>query len=168
MYATFQGAKEVVVAAGAKAVSDPVTLPVASGARLKVDLYLPERTQLAGFHWDARDETLLLPGNAAGRPAPAGAEKLATRAFLSAVLVESAREPVTVVALGDSITDGNGSTPGADHRWPDFLARRLAPHGRRGAERGHLGQPPAASREWATARSRGSTATCCGMRACAR
>ena len=71
MDVTFQGAREVVVAAGAKAVSDPVTLPVASGARLKVDLYLPERTQLAGFHWDARDQALLLPGNAAGRPAPA-------------------------------------------------------------------------------------------------
>ena len=129
VYATFQGAREVVVAAGAKAVSDPVALPVASGARLKVDLHLPERTQLAGFHWDARDLALLLPGSAAGRPAPAGVEKLATRAFLSAVLIESAREPVTVVALGDSITDGNGSTPGADHRWPDFLARRLASHG---------------------------------------
>jgi lysophospholipase L1-like esterase len=129
VYATFQGAREVVVAAGAKAVSDPVALAVASGARLKVDLYLPERTRLAGFHWDARDQTLLLPGNTAGRPAPAGGEKLATRAFLSAVLIESAREPVTVVALGDSITDGNGSTPGADHRWPDFLARRLAPQG---------------------------------------
>ena len=128
-YATFQGAKEVVVAAGAKAISDPVSMPVPSGARLRVDLYLPERTQLAGFHWDARDETLLLAGNVAGRPAPAGSEKLTARAFLSAVLIGSAREPMTVVALGDSITDGNGSTPGADQRWPDFLARRLAPHG---------------------------------------
>ena len=118
----------LVVAAGAKAVSDPVALPVASGERLTVDLYLPERTRLAGLHWDARDQTLLLPGNTAGRPAPAGGEKLATRAFLSAVLIESAREPVTVVALGDSITDGNGSTPGADHRWPDWLACRQDAH----------------------------------------
>jgi lysophospholipase L1-like esterase len=43
--------------------------------------------------------------------------------------VESARAPATVVALGDSITDGNGSTPSQDQRWPDHLARRLAPHG---------------------------------------
>lgn len=128
-YATFQGAKEVVVAAGAQAVSDPVALSVAAGARLTVDLYLPDRAQLAGFHWDARDQALLLRGNQAGRRVPAAGEKLATRAFLSGVLVESAREPVTVVALGDSITDGNGSTPGADRRWPDFLARRLAPKG---------------------------------------
>lgn len=31
----------------------------------------------------------------------------------------------TVVAIGDSITDGNTSTPDANHRWPDFLAARL-------------------------------------------
>jgi lysophospholipase L1-like esterase len=137
-YASFQGAKEVTVAAGAKAISDPIPVAAPSGARLQVDLYLPERTHVAGFHWDARDQTLLLPGNVAGRPAAEGSEgsegartveQLATRAFLSAVLVESARAPMAVVALGDSITDGNGATPGADHRWPDFLARRLAPQG---------------------------------------
>ena len=30
-----------------------------------------------------------------------------------------------VVGFGDSITDGNGSTPDADRRWPDYLAARL-------------------------------------------
>ncbi len=30
-----------------------------------------------------------------------------------------------VVAFGDSITDGARSTPNANARWPDFLARRL-------------------------------------------
>jgi lysophospholipase L1-like esterase len=49
--------------------------------------------------------------------------------FLSAVLIDALPDSRTVVALGDSITDGNGSTPDADRRWPDFLARRLAPHG---------------------------------------
>jgi lysophospholipase L1-like esterase len=128
-WATFQGAREVLVAAGARAVSDPIAIGPQAGARLQVDLYLPEPARLAGFHWDARDRTLLLPGNLAGRPAPVDAVALTSRAFLSAVMVESARKPVAVVALGDSLTDGNGSTPGADRRWPDFLARRLAPQG---------------------------------------
>ncbi len=131
-YARFQGSKEITVAAGAKAVSDPISVAVPSGARLQVDLYLPDRTPLAGFHWDARDQTLLLSGNVAGRAVAESGERgetLATRAFLSAVMVEAARAPVAVVALGDSITDGNGSTPGTDRRWPDFLARRLAPQG---------------------------------------
>ena len=34
-----------------------------------------------------------------------------------------------VVVLGDSITDGAGSTAGADHRWPDYLAQALARRG---------------------------------------
>jgi lysophospholipase L1-like esterase len=34
-----------------------------------------------------------------------------------------------VVALGDSITDGRGSTPDADRRWPDRLAERLNKQG---------------------------------------
>lgn len=126
---TFLGSERVSVPPGAMAVSDPVDLRVAAAARLWVDLYLPQRTRLSGFHWDARDRTLLLPGDMVGRMAPQGAAVLSTRAFLSSVLVESAHRPQAVVALGDSITDGNGATPGADHRWPDFLAHRLSPRG---------------------------------------
>lgn len=125
----FQGEQGVVIAAGAKAVSDPIDLPVAAATRLQVDLYLPERTRLGGFHWDARERTLLSPGDSTGRAAPPNAQALSTRAFLSSLLVESSSKPVAVVALGDSITDGNGATPGTDRRWPDFLGARLAPRG---------------------------------------
>ena len=34
-----------------------------------------------------------------------------------------------MVVIGDSLTDGNGASPGRDQRWPDHLSRRLAPHG---------------------------------------
>ncbi len=33
--------------------------------------------------------------------------------------------PGTLIALGDSITDGERSTPGGNGRWPDLLGRRL-------------------------------------------
>jgi lysophospholipase L1-like esterase len=36
----------------------------------------------------------------------------------------------TIVTYGDSITDGVGSTPGANRRWPDVLAERLQADGR--------------------------------------
>jgi len=35
-----------------------------------------------------------------------------------------------IVVLGDSLTDGTGSTPDTDHRFPDLLARRLVAAGR--------------------------------------
>lgn len=125
----FQGADDVVVPPGARVLSDPVALPTRVGERLQVDLYLPEATQLAGFHWDARDRSWLLPGDAVGAPRRTGAEELTTRAFVTELRVEAARPAAAVVALGDSITDGNGSTPGADQRWPDHLARRLSERG---------------------------------------
>ena len=33
------------------------------------------------------------------------------------------------MTFGDSITDGDGSTPDANHRWPDLLAERLIKEG---------------------------------------
>ena len=63
--------------------------------------------------------------------------------FLTGVDVEGG--PGSVVALGDSITDGVKSTSGTNRRWPDVLARRFqaqhrAPPLRRAQSR-HLGEP---------------------------
>ncbi len=46
--------------------------------------------------------------------------------FLKDVEVDRTRKSGTVVAFGDSITDGAGSTPDTNRRWPDVLAPRLA------------------------------------------
>jgi len=45
--------------------------------------------------------------------------------FLDAVDTRGVRNAMTVVTLGDSITDGTGSTLNGDDRWPDDLSRRL-------------------------------------------
>ncbi|WP_205650435.1 GDSL-type esterase/lipase family protein [Actinoplanes solisilvae] len=42
------------------------------------------------------------------------------------VLGEVTGAPGTIVAFGDSITNGAASTPGRNQRWPDLLAARLA------------------------------------------
>ena len=125
----FQGRDGITVAPGARAISDAVSLPVRAGDRLETDLYLPDAATVAGFHWDAQETTLVLPGNAIGRRDVAPAQTFTTRAFVAELRVASSRPAQAVVAIGDSITDGNGSSPGRDERWPDHLARRLAPRG---------------------------------------
>src|SRR4051794_6530731 len=45
--------------------------------------------------------------------------------WLSGVEVMASEEKGAIVAFGDSTTDGTHSTVGANHRWPDELARRL-------------------------------------------
>jgi lysophospholipase L1-like esterase len=47
------------------------------------------------------------------------------RYFLTRIEVSSLNDTGTIVALGDSITDGRGSTLDANRRWPDRLAERL-------------------------------------------
>jgi lysophospholipase L1-like esterase len=125
---SFSGQRGATLAPGALVTSDPVELPVAPLARLTVTSYFPGPAKVTSFHWGAQQTIQLLPGDATASRVSTPGSAVRGRLFLNAVLVESAAAR-TVVALGDSITDGNGSTPDADRRWPDFLARRLAPRG---------------------------------------
>jgi lysophospholipase L1-like esterase len=126
---TFAGARQVTIAAGATVASDPVALLVAPLSQLEVTTYVPRRTPVTGFHWGASQSFSIVAGNASRAADFSNAARVDGRLFLSAVLVDALPNGRAVVALGDSITDGNGSTPDADRRWPDFLARRLAPRG---------------------------------------
>ena len=122
----FGGESGAVVPAGAPLVSDPVDLAPGAFTRLAISVFLPGPTPLRTFHWGAQQTALVGKGNLTAAPVMALAQGIPGRLFLSAVLAEVPQATRTVVVLGDSITDGNGSTPGADHRWPDFLARHLA------------------------------------------
>jgi lysophospholipase L1-like esterase len=122
---TFSGQPRVSILPGATVTSDPVALAVPPLATLAVTTYLPAPTAVTSFHWGAWQTTQVAMGSGTSR----SNSSFGGRLFLSAVMVEAAQPARTVVALGDSITDGNGSTPDANRRWPDILAERLAPHG---------------------------------------
>ena len=112
-------------------------------SRLKVEFYLPKPTGPCTCHLTGVDELAVSPpGNFVGK-AFTPVSKAQFRAFLSVVEVDSPKALGTIVAFGDSITDGVGSTAGANHRWPDILANRLA--GSRqavgGGQCGHQRQP---------------------------
>ncbi len=123
---TFGGQTAVSVPAGASMVSDPLTMNVAPLGRLAVSLYFPHATPVTTIHWDGLQPALIATGNLADAAILKADTLVNSRLFLSAVMVEAAPGTRTVVAFGDSITDGAASTPGTDQRWPDFLAHRLA------------------------------------------
>lgn len=123
----FGGLTDVTLPPGARLVSDPVALALPALSEIAVSLYLPRPSQPAGFHFDARQTAYVADGDlTAAKRMPSGATQLSTRVYVSEILVETPELPRTVVVLGDSLTDGNGSTPGANTRWPDALAERLA------------------------------------------
>jgi lysophospholipase L1-like esterase len=126
---TFGGQRSVAIPPGAPAISDPVEMPVAALDKLVVSVYLPERTSLATFHWGAQQTGYIADGNRSAAATLPGAQPLHGRALLAGIWVDAATPTSAVVAFGDSITDGNGSTPDADRRWPDYLAARLSKDG---------------------------------------
>ncbi|HEF5874277.1 TPA: SGNH/GDSL hydrolase family protein [Burkholderia cenocepacia] len=123
---TFGGKDTIVVPPGAPAVSDPLDMSVDPHGKLVVSLYLPEETPLTTFHWDGRQTTWFGKGDQTQAENFTATSATDARVILSDVLVDTPNEGAVVV-IGDSITDGNGATVDADTRWPDFLAKRLAP-----------------------------------------
>jgi lysophospholipase L1-like esterase len=122
---TFDGRASATVAPGATIVSDAADFPVAPLTRIAVSTYFPKPTALQTFHWGAQQTAYV----SAGQLTSDHPEKLQGRLFLTGVQVDAGPAARTVIAFGDSITDGNGSTPDQDRRWPDALAGRLAGEG---------------------------------------
>jgi lysophospholipase L1-like esterase len=125
---TFSGARSATIPAGAPLVSDPIDMSVRNLGILSVSLYLPGDTGPCTCHQVGRQTAYLSPpGNFTGK-AFKPAKTMTSRAFLSGVDVRTDAPARAVVAFGDSITDGVGSTVGANRRWPDLLADRLVAH----------------------------------------
>ncbi|MEV7970225.1 SGNH/GDSL hydrolase family protein [Sphaerisporangium sp. NPDC088356] len=127
---TFSGASAVTVPAGAPILSDPVDLPLPALAKLSISLYLPGRVETCTCHDPALETDWMIPGDAVAAPTvPENAEVLPVRALISTVELLSDGPAKAIVVVGDSRTDGAGSTPDANHSWPELLAERLAERG---------------------------------------
>ncbi|MGW3199457.1 SGNH/GDSL hydrolase family protein [Streptomyces sp. NPDC001118] len=123
---TFGKSRRLTIPAGAEEVSDVVPISVGAGENLLVSLYLPGRTGISTWHSDAFDTTYLASGNHTGdTDAAAFGTTTSSWYYLAGLDVVSATAKGTVVAFGDSITDGYRSSTGTYSRWPDFLGRRL-------------------------------------------
>ncbi|MGH3313310.1 MAG: SGNH/GDSL hydrolase family protein [Streptomyces sp.] len=123
----FEGRSGKVLPAGAHAVSDPVGFQVPPGSNLLVSIHLPGPVPAAPVHSAASQRSFLSPGGSGDRTRETdGASftgSLEVWPFLTGVDVEGGTG--SVVAFGDSITDGVRSTQNANRRFPDALARRL-------------------------------------------
>lgn len=121
----FSGQPSVSIPPAAPFLSDPVDLPVKALSSLSISLYLPEETGQCTCHQAGLQHAFVSDtGDFTDKPFTAH-ETLQVRAFISGVEVQTRGSPRAVVILGDSISDGIGSTLDANHRWPDLLANRL-------------------------------------------
>ncbi len=126
---TFGGRPSVTLPPGAPAVSDPVPLDVKALDSVAISLFVPRDTGPTATHPLGRATAFLADGgDMTTSPTLSKPTTSTARFFISGVDVQ-ANAGSAVVTLGDSITDGYGSTLDANRRWPDVLAERLAQAG---------------------------------------
>ncbi|MBO0842485.1 MAG: SGNH/GDSL hydrolase family protein [Nocardioides sp.] len=123
---TFSGHGSLTIPQGARYLSDPLPFKVQAGENLTVTMYLADgqASQSITSHPGSRTTTYLINGDHTDDATlPADTAHVDHWYFLSNVEVQAA-DTATVV-IGDSITDGRGSTTNGNDRWTDQLADRL-------------------------------------------
>lgn len=126
---TFGGRDEVTIPAGEDVRSDAVPFDLPADHDVAVTFHVPGTVSNITAHTNAL--TTSWSNGAGGGDATAdtnGLSLLNTEAgwsFLTGLEVVAPKEASTVVALGDSITDGAFEIPNNDTRWPDLLNDRI-------------------------------------------
>jgi lysophospholipase L1-like esterase len=123
---TFGGNPTVVIPAGHQVLSDAVRIVVPQGSDVLVTTYSPSSSGPVTYHPHARQISYVAQGDRTEDATGAGyTEQVPYWRYLTALDVLSNESDGTVVAFGDSLTDGITSSLGANHRWTDVLSQRL-------------------------------------------
>jgi len=124
---TFEGHDSVTIPSGAPVLSDPIMFPVTAGTEISVNIYFPKRVATPTLHAFAFKHAVISQSGDLTHAEEIEAASTSTALIsLSAVLVPAKPAERLIVAFGDSITDGDGSTVDADNNWPGNLIRRIA------------------------------------------
>jgi lysophospholipase L1-like esterase len=122
---TFHGRPSVTIPAGALMVSDPLDFDLASLSEVAVTVHVRGAPVGVTGHPGSRTTSYFQAGESASAPQLPEAVRVDHWYFLSGIDVVAEPPAAAVAVLGDSITDGRGSTTNGNDRWPDNLGRRL-------------------------------------------
>jgi lysophospholipase L1-like esterase len=125
---TFGGRPSVTLAPGRDVVSDAVAFPLRAGDEVAVSASVVGTSGAVTWHRWANSVTYVTPAGSGDRTGEDSGSSYTTAAlswFWLAGLQQESSNPGTIVALGDSITDGWEVTPDGSQTWPDVLAARL-------------------------------------------
>jgi len=123
---TFNGGPAITIPAGSEVLSDPIACDLPALGNLAITIWF-EHVPVATItgHPGSRTTSFILAGNAIAAASLPGAARTAHWYFVTGVEVTADSTSKALVVLGDSISDGRGSTMDGNNRWPDDLARRL-------------------------------------------
>jgi lysophospholipase L1-like esterase len=122
---TFAGATGVTIPPGAEFLSDPIEFPVAALSDLAVSFHLDAPPSRETGHPGSRATSYYVHGDAVAAVTLTDPKYVEHWYQISEIDVLAPAGAASVVALGDSITDGHGATTNGNDRWTDVLAARL-------------------------------------------
>jgi lysophospholipase L1-like esterase len=124
---TFGGSTSIVIPAGALAVSDPIAIKLAPLSDAAVSFVVPAQPmRQVSAHGFADQTSYTAAGSLSGAATLTSPSEITNWPFLKGIDVRATNDDAaSIVAFGDSITDGAHSTRDANKRWPDVLAERL-------------------------------------------
>ncbi|POH59237.1 GDSL-type esterase/lipase family protein [Arthrobacter glacialis] len=122
----FGGATTVTIPAGGEVVSDALNVPVKTDTNLLVSVFVSGTIPVSTYHNLGIVSNGIADGNHAADTANASFTQGASQYFfLKGIDVISATAKGSTVALGDSITDGWGSSTNGFNNWPAQLADKI-------------------------------------------
>jgi lysophospholipase L1-like esterase len=124
---TFEGGNSTAIPAGAPVLSDPISFPLTPGTEISISIYFPKHLTTPTLHAFAFKHAVVSQHGNFTHEKKIDPAALSTASIsVTAVLVPAQPSDRLVVAFGDSITDGDGSTVDADNNWPNNLIRRIS------------------------------------------
>ncbi len=121
----FSGSPDVSIPPGAQYVSDPIDYPAAALSDIAITFHLDSPPSRQTGHPGSRATTYIAQGDVVSQAELTGAKTVEHWYVISGIDVSAPAASFSVVALGDSITDGHATTTNGNDRWTDVLARRL-------------------------------------------
>ena len=126
---TFGGQRSISLEPGEEAVSDPAAFPLADRENVAITIHYGSiSAETLTSHPGSRTSSYIALGNTSGFSSPAAVT--AHWYTISSIDVRPLRESAAVSVLGDSITDGRGTTTDGQDRWTDQLSRSLLAAGK--------------------------------------
>jgi lysophospholipase L1-like esterase len=123
---SFGGHSSVTIPANGLMLSDEVSMDVSPLSTVSVSLYVADQElAIRTCHDLGMSTNYVAKGDSTGAPQMKNARTTGAWNFVKGIDVRAEKGAFAVVAFGDSITDGYGSTKDANHRWPDYFAGRL-------------------------------------------
>lgn len=122
---TFAGKSDVTIAGGGVVTSDPLWFPVQPRADIAITIAYGSSPAGITGHPGSRTTSYIFTGNVVTKGDAAGAVTTDHWYNIQAIDVLAPESAASVAILGNSITDGRGSTTNGQNRWPDVMSVSL-------------------------------------------